>query len=152
MVAAEFAGILRAIAVVVGSAIGSGIFRSPAGIADRVPGPFPLILMWVIGGLLSLCGALTLAEGASVVPKTGGIYAFLKVGWGRLPDLPASPRRVAVWIADDVMDGDGLPAEDSNGMLMIHVEAFGPRGAGHVVTAHVNRESGIVRTVSWREG
>lgn len=78
-------GLWSAIAVVVGSAIGSGIFRSPAGIADRVPGPFPLISMWVIGGLLSLCGALTLAEVASEVPKTGGIYAFLKAGWGRLP-------------------------------------------------------------------
>lgn len=78
-------GLWSAIAVVVGSAIGSGIFRSPAGIADRVPGPLPLLSMWVIGGLLSLCGALTLAEVASEVPKTGGIYAFLKAGWGRLP-------------------------------------------------------------------
>jgi hypothetical protein len=72
-------------------------------------------------------------------------------GWGRLPDLPASFRRVAVWIADDVMDADGLPGEDRNGMLMIHVEAFGPRGAAHVVTAHVKREADTVRTISWRE-
>lgn len=71
--------------MVVGSAIGSGIFRSPAGIADRIPGPFPLISMWVVGGLISLCGALTLAEVASEVPKTGGIYAFLKEAWGKLP-------------------------------------------------------------------
>lgn len=74
------------------------------------------------------------------------------VGWGLLPNLPGSPRRVAVWIADDVMDADGIPAEDRNGMLMIHVEAFGPRGAAHVATAHVRREAGTVRTVSWREG
>jgi amino acid transporter len=78
-------GLWSAIAVVVGSAIGSGIFRSPAGIADRIPGPLPMLTMWVIGGLVSLCGALTLAEVASHVPKTGGIYAFLKEGWGRLP-------------------------------------------------------------------
>jgi amino acid transporter len=78
-------GLWSAIAVVVGSAIGSGIFRSPAGIADRIPGPFPLISMWVVGGLISLCGALTLAEVASEVPKTGGIYAFLKEAWGKLP-------------------------------------------------------------------
>lgn len=78
-------GLWSAIAVVVGSAIGSGIFRSPAGIADRVPGPLPLISLWVVGGLISLCGALSLAEVASEVPKTGGIYAFLKEGWGRLP-------------------------------------------------------------------
>lgn len=41
--------------------------------------------MWVIGGLISLCGALTLGEVASAVPRTGGFYAFLKEGWGRLP-------------------------------------------------------------------
>jgi basic amino acid/polyamine antiporter, APA family len=41
--------------------------------------------MWVVGGLISLCGALTLAEVASEVPKTGGIYAFLKEAWGKLP-------------------------------------------------------------------
>jgi amino acid transporter len=78
-------GLWSAVAVVVGSAIGSGIFRSPAGIADRVPGPFPLLTLWVVGGLISLCGALTLAEVSSHIPKTGGIYAFLKEGWGRLP-------------------------------------------------------------------
>ncbi len=71
-------------------------------------------------------------------------------GWGRLPGL-APARRVAVWIADDVMDADGLPGEDGNGMLMIHVEAFGPRGAARVVAAHVKREADAVRTVSWRE-
>lgn len=72
-------------------------------------------------------------------------------GWGPLPDLPAGARRVAVWIADDVMDADGLPAEDRNGVLMIHVEAYGPRGAAHVVAAHVRREAGTARTISWRE-
>ena len=74
------------------------------------------------------------------------------VGRGRLPGLPVAPRRVAVWIADDVMDGDGMPGEDRNGVLMIHVEAFGPRGAAHIVTVHVRREVDAVQTVSWREG
>ena len=72
-------------AVVIGSTIGSGIFRSPAGIADRIPGPLPLLGIWVLGGLFALCGALTLAELASEVPATGGFYAFLREGWGRLP-------------------------------------------------------------------
>jgi len=72
------------------------------------------------------------------------------VAWGRLPAM-GSPRRVAIWMADDVMDADGMPGEDRNGMLMIHVEAFGPRGAAHVVAAHVQRGAGTVRTVSWRE-
>lgn len=72
-------------AVVVGSTIGSGIFRSPAGIADRIPGPLPLLLIWILGGLFALCGALALSELASTIPRTGGFYAFLREGWGRLP-------------------------------------------------------------------
>jgi len=72
-------------AVVVGSTIGSGIFRSPAGIADRIPGPLPLLIIWTTGGLFALCGALTLSELASAYPRTGGFYAFLREGWGRLP-------------------------------------------------------------------
>src|SRR5690606_36972375 len=43
-------GLWSAMAVVVGSTIGSGIFRSPAGIADRIPGPLPLLIIWVLGG------------------------------------------------------------------------------------------------------
>lgn len=74
------------------------------------------------------------------------------VGWGRLPALPSSSRRVAAWVGDDVMDGDGIPAEDRNGVLMIHVEAFGPRGAAQAVTAHVRRGVSSVQVVSWREG
>jgi len=78
-------GLWSAIAVVVGSTIGSGIFRSPAGIADRLPGPLPLLAVWVAGGVLALCGALALAEVAAALPRTGGIYAFLREIWGPLP-------------------------------------------------------------------
>lgn len=78
-------GLYSAIAVVVGSVIGSGIFRSPAGIAERLPGPVPMLGIWVVGGLFALCGTLTLAEIASAIPKTGGVYAYLREGWGRLP-------------------------------------------------------------------
>ncbi|MEO6444201.1 MAG: amino acid permease [Gemmatimonadaceae bacterium] len=77
-------GLWSAVAVVVGSTIGSGIFRSPAGVADKIPGPLPLIIIWALGGVFALCGALTLAEVASEIPHTGGFYAFLREGWGRL--------------------------------------------------------------------
>ncbi len=78
-------GLWSAIAVVIGSTIGSGIFRSPAGIADKLPGPFPMLLSWVAGGIFAICGALTVAELASALPRTGGIYVFLRQGWGKLP-------------------------------------------------------------------
>ncbi len=78
-------GLWSAIAVVIGTTIGSGIFRSPAGIADKLPGPFPLLTVWVVGGVFALCGALTLAEVAGAIPKTGGYFVFIREGWGRLP-------------------------------------------------------------------
>ena len=77
-------GLWSAIAVLIGSTIGSGIFRTPAGIAQKLPGPLPMMSVWVIGGLVALCGALTLAEIASAHPQTGGLYVFLREGWGRL--------------------------------------------------------------------
>jgi amino acid transporter len=78
-------GLWSAVAVLIGSTIGSGIFRSPAGIADKLPGPLPLMAVWVAGGLFALCGALTLAELSGEFPSTGGMYVFIREGWGRLP-------------------------------------------------------------------
>jgi amino acid transporter len=78
-------GLWSAVAVLIGSTIGSGIFRSPAGIADKLPGPLPLMGVWVAGGLYALCGALTLAELSGAFPETGGAYVFIREGWGRMP-------------------------------------------------------------------
>lgn len=77
-------GFWSAVAILVGSTIGSGIFRSPAAIADRLPGPVPMLAIWTVGGLFALCGALTLAEIAGAFPRTGGLYVFIREGWGRL--------------------------------------------------------------------
>ena len=78
-------GMWSAIAVLVGSTIGSGIFRSPASLADKLPGPLPLLAIWLTGGLFALCGALTLAEVAAAMPRTGGVYVYIRETWGRLP-------------------------------------------------------------------
>ena len=77
-------GLWSAVAVVIGSTIGSGIFRSPAGIAAKLPGPLPMLCVWAAGGVFAICGALTLAEVASALPETGGMYVFCRDGWGRL--------------------------------------------------------------------
>src|SRR6202171_4844427 len=78
-------GLWSAVAVLVGSTIGSGIFRSAAGIADKLPCPPPLLALSLTGGIFALCGALTLAEVAGVLPRTGGVYVFIREAWGRLP-------------------------------------------------------------------
>ena len=77
-------GFWGAVGLVIGVTIGSGIFRTPAGIAARVPDPELMLLVWIAGGLLSLCGALSVAELAGSLPQTGGWYAFIRESWGRL--------------------------------------------------------------------
>jgi amino acid transporter len=77
-------GLWSAVAVVIGSTIGSGIFRTPASVANRLPGPLPMFAVWITGGILALCGALTLAEVAGAFPNTGGIFDFIRRAWGRL--------------------------------------------------------------------
>jgi basic amino acid/polyamine antiporter, APA family len=76
-------GLWSSIALVVGITIGSGIFRSPAGIARLAPNPVAMLGLWVVGGMITLCGALSLAEIAASLPQTGGIYAYLREAWGR---------------------------------------------------------------------
>ena len=77
-------GLWSSIGIVIGVTIGSGIFRTPAGIATRVPDPTLMLGVWLLGGLISLCGALSVAELAAAMPHTGGWYVYLREGWGRL--------------------------------------------------------------------
>lgn len=73
-----------ATAIVVGTVIGSGIFVKPAAIAGAVP-DFPWVgIVWIVGGLLSLLGALALAEVAVLLPQAGGNYVYLREAFGRL--------------------------------------------------------------------
>jgi APA family basic amino acid/polyamine antiporter len=78
-------GLWSAVAVLIGSTIGGGIFRTPAIIAERVPSPLPLFGVWTLGGLVALCGALTYAELAALFPRSGGVYVYVREGFGRLP-------------------------------------------------------------------
>jgi APA family basic amino acid/polyamine antiporter len=77
-------GYWSTIGIVIGVTIGSGIFRTPAVIATRVPDPPLMLAVWLLGGLISLCGALSVAELASSLPYTGGWYVYLREAWGRL--------------------------------------------------------------------
>jgi amino acid transporter len=77
-------GFWSAVGLVIGVTIGSGIFRTPASIATRVPDPGGMLLVWLLGGVISLCGALSVAELAASLPQTGGWYVYLREGWGRL--------------------------------------------------------------------
>ena len=71
--------------MVVGSTIGSGIFLVPARVASNVPSIGGIAALWIVGGLFSLAGALTLAELGAMLPKAGGPYVYLREAYGRLP-------------------------------------------------------------------
>src|SRR5476649_1767024 len=73
-----------AASIVVGTVIGSGIFLVPRTMIQRVGSVEIVFAVWVVGGLLSLAGALSYAELAAALPEAGGEYAFLKEAYGPL--------------------------------------------------------------------
>ena len=71
-----------AIAVVVGTTIGSGIFIVPSMIAVRLHSFAAVLLVWLAGGLLTLCGALSLGELGAMYPGSGGVCTYLYQAYG----------------------------------------------------------------------
>jgi APA family basic amino acid/polyamine antiporter len=78
-------GVWSAAAVLVGSTIGSGIFRVPSTVAEQVGSVGAIATLWMVGALVVLFGALTIAELAVLFPRSGGIYVFLREAYGPLP-------------------------------------------------------------------
>ena len=75
-------GIWSAVGVLVGTTIGSGIFRVPSELAGILGSPQAMLLLWVVGGLVTLAGALTIAELAAALPRSGGIFAYILEAFG----------------------------------------------------------------------
>jgi len=70
------------IMVAIGSCIGSGIFVTPSQIAGLIPSSGLILVVWALGGIIALTGALTFGELGALFPKAGGIYVFLKEAYG----------------------------------------------------------------------
>lgn len=77
-------GFWSAAAVLVGSTIGSGIFRTPAVVAERLDVAWLFLAAWALGGLVAVAGALSVAELAAMMPRSGGLYVYLRRGYGGL--------------------------------------------------------------------
>lgn len=71
-----------AMSIVVGTVIGSGIFLVPRTMIQRVGTVEAVFAVWIVGGLLSLAGALSYAELAAAIPEAGGEYAYLREAYG----------------------------------------------------------------------
>jgi APA family basic amino acid/polyamine antiporter len=70
--------------LIVGSVIGSGIFVAPSIMAGYIQGPGLLLGLWILGGVLTLFGALAYGELAAAMPRAGGQYVFLSRAFGPL--------------------------------------------------------------------
>lgn len=70
--------------IAVGSSIGSGIFLSPSDVASQLSSGGEILIVWLIGGIVALTGALSFAELASRFPGTGGVYLYLREAYGNL--------------------------------------------------------------------
>jgi amino acid transporter len=75
--------IFDATMITVGIVIGAGIFETPVLVAGIAGSPGPMLVAWILGGVLSFIGALTYAELATTYPSAGGDYTFLTRAYGK---------------------------------------------------------------------
>ncbi len=73
-----------ATAIVVANMVGTGIFGSLGYQVGAIPSGFPILLLWLVGGIISICGALCYAELAAMFPRSGGEYQLLRSSWSPL--------------------------------------------------------------------
>lgn len=75
-------GLLDTTSLVIGAVVGSGIYMTPGIIAAGLPSPGLLLAVWLAGGLITLCGALSFAELGAMYPEAGGQYIYLREAFG----------------------------------------------------------------------
>jgi len=108
--------------IVIGGVIGAGIFRTPAAVAKSTSSGTEVIILWAVGGLLTLAGVLCYAELGARRPQAGGTYVYLREAFGQLPaflfgwtmaliNYPGSVAAVATTFADYATRAVGLPHE-----------------------------------------
>ena len=106
--------------IVMGGVIGAGIFLTPATVAAHTSSGVEVLLLWALGGLLTLAGVLCYAELGARRPQAGGIYVYLREAFGLLPaflfgwtmaliNYPGSVAAVATMFARYLCAATGLP-------------------------------------------
>ncbi len=115
--------------LVAGTAIGGGIFLTPAVIARRIPDPRWILAAWIAGGILTIAGGLVYAELGALFPEAGGTYVYIREAYG---DLTAF---LYGWMACFVMDTGAMAAITVG--LAEYLGVFFPRVGAHVVAFHV---------------
>lgn len=75
-------GLWDSVLLVMGSVIGSGIFMTTGFIVGFVLSPWKVVTVWVLGGLITICGALSFGELAAMFPRAGGQFVYLREAYG----------------------------------------------------------------------
>src|SRR3989454_2014849 len=150
-------GLWSAVAVLVGSTIGSGIFRTPASVAQRVDDVPLFLLAWVVGAVVVLCGALPYSDLGAAFPRSGGVYVFVRESSGRLPAFlfawaelwvirPGAYGAIGITASAYTLRTLGLdPAAIIAGVGPLEIRAEQLLGAGYIVLVGTVNYFGIHR-------
>jgi APA family basic amino acid/polyamine antiporter len=74
--------LLDTTSLVIGGVIGSGIFMTAGFIAEYIPSPGLILIVWLVGGLITISGALSFAELGAMFPRAGGQYIYIREAYG----------------------------------------------------------------------
>lgn len=110
-------GALLGVALVVNATIGTGIFKTPAKVARLAGSTTAALACWAAGAVVALCGALTLAELAASMPRTGGVYEYLRRAWGDRVAFVFGWAKLTLLIPSAVGSFAKLGAEAATSML-----------------------------------
>ena len=124
--------------------IGGGIFRTPASISAVLPDPVLILGLWFFFGIVCLCGALTLAELGTMLPKTGGMYVYLRAAFGDaaafvfgwlylVAAIPSGMAALAVFFAELVLGMMNISSAESPwGIPLVAIAAVSFLSAANV--------------------
>ena len=150
-------GLSGGIALIVGITIGSGIFRTPPTIAGLVPNPRVIMALWTAFGLISICGALAIAELSTMLPRAGGVYVYLREAYGDaaafvfgwlyvLITTPTTIAALAVVFAEFLLNLLGMPV-DARTVQLIAIAAIIALTGANVLGARVGAAVSEVTTL-----
>ena len=150
-------GLTGGIALIVGITIGGGIFRKPPTIAALVPNPLVILGLWTAFGVISICGALAVAELSSLLARPGGVYVFLREAYGDAAAFvfgwlyvfvttPTAVAALSVVFAEFLLNLLGMPAAAST-TQMIAIAAIVSLTWANVLGARVGAAVSEVTTL-----
>src|SRR5437867_4261060 len=150
-------GLAGGTALIVGITIGSGIFRTPPTIAGLVPNPLVIMGLWTAFGLISICGALVVAELSSLLPQAGGVYVYLREAYGDaaafvfgwlyvLVTTPTTIAALSVVFAEFLLNLLGTPS-DARTVQLIAIAAIVTLTFANVLGAQVGAAVSGVTTL-----